>query len=89
MTAHEARELQRKAIDRENLDKTIEHINCSIKESAESGESCVYIRFADFEDINRLKDIERKEIARYFRSQEFNTDLMSTGNLFDMKISWL
>lgn len=88
MTADEARLIQKKAIDRENVDRTIKLINSSIKESAEKGESCVNVSFKDL-DIKTLKDVEKKEIAKYFRSNDFNAELMSYDNFFDIRISWL
>lgn len=95
MTADEARMLQKKAIDYESVGMAIELINSSIKKSAENGESYADVCLKDF-NKKKLKDVERNEIAKHFRSNGFNVEWMSYDvewmsydNFFDVRISWL
>lgn len=66
----------------------IELINSYIKKSAENGESYSNVCLKDF-NKKKLKDVERNEIAKHFRSNGFKVEWMSYDNFFDVRISWL
>lgn len=88
MTADEARVLQEKAIDRENVDKAIKIIDGLIKENAERGESHVYVNRIQLEDVKRLRPVEERKIYRYFKSQGFDVNFFSRESSFLLSVSW-